>query len=115
MKKKLSISLLCILAIITQTASAKADVEKMNVAPNHSFEDDLAGIQTNVCVFGGWFPIGVVVQVLGQHTSSVEQFLVRNFSRRLNGQSEHIDLLAENSIKALRATVRRTDAELARR
>ena len=34
----------------------------MNVAPNPSFENDLTGIQTNVCVFGGWFPIGVVTE-----------------------------------------------------
>lgn len=39
-----------------------AESEKMNVAPNPSFEDDLTGIQTNVCVFGGWFPIGVVTE-----------------------------------------------------
>jgi hypothetical protein len=39
-----------------------AGTEKMNVAPNPSFEDDLTGIQTNVCVFGGWFPIGVVTE-----------------------------------------------------
>ncbi|MEA3226103.1 MAG: cellulase N-terminal Ig-like domain-containing protein, partial [Planctomycetota bacterium] len=32
----------------------------MNLAPNTSFENDLARISTNVCVFGGWFPIGVV-------------------------------------------------------
>ncbi|MHC4568768.1 MAG: hypothetical protein ACYTE3_23780, partial [Planctomycetota bacterium] len=38
----------------------KAEDGKMNVAPNNSFESDLAGINTNVCVFGGWFPIGVV-------------------------------------------------------
>ena len=37
-----------------------ADDEKMNVAPNGSFENDLTGINTNTCVFGGWFPIGVV-------------------------------------------------------
>lgn len=60
MEKTLSVSLLCILTFITQTASAKVDKEKMNVAPNPSFEDDLAGIKTNVCVFGGWFPIGIV-------------------------------------------------------
>ncbi len=35
---------------------------KMNIAPNPSFEDDLTGIETNVCVFGGWFPIGVVTE-----------------------------------------------------
>jgi Glycosyl hydrolase family 9/Cellulase N-terminal ig-like domain len=39
-----------------------AEGEKMNVAPNPSFEDDLTDIQTNVCVFGGWFPIGVVTE-----------------------------------------------------
>ncbi|MEJ2700990.1 MAG: glycoside hydrolase family 9 protein [Sedimentisphaerales bacterium] len=61
MKKTLSVSLLCILTILTQTASAKMDAKKMNVAPNPSFENDLAGIKTNVCVFGGWFPIGVVM------------------------------------------------------
>ena len=60
MKRTLSISLLCILAVITQAASGKTNAEKMNVAPNPSFEEDLAGIKTNVCVFGGWFPIGVV-------------------------------------------------------
>ena len=37
-----------------------AENEKMNVAPNLSFENDLTGIDTNTCVFGGWFPIGVV-------------------------------------------------------
>ncbi len=42
------------------TSQVKADPERMNVAPNHSFEDDLTNIKTNVCVFGGWFPIGVV-------------------------------------------------------
>ncbi len=39
---------------------AKAEDGKMNVAPNASFENDLTGIDTNVCVFGGWYPIGVV-------------------------------------------------------
>jgi endoglucanase len=38
----------------------KAETPRMNLAPNHSFENDLTGIKTNVCVFGGWFPIGVV-------------------------------------------------------
>jgi len=38
----------------------KADLAKINSAPNHSFEDDLTQIHTNVCVFGGWFPVGVV-------------------------------------------------------
>ena len=37
-----------------------AEDGKMNVAPNDSFENDLTGINTNTCVFGGWFPIGVV-------------------------------------------------------
>jgi len=44
-------------------ALAMAQAErKMNVAPNPSFENDLSGIETNVCVFGGWFPIGVVTE-----------------------------------------------------
>ncbi len=34
--------------------------EKINLAPNPSFERDLSAIKTNVCVFGGWFPVGVV-------------------------------------------------------
>ncbi|MHC4326232.1 MAG: glycoside hydrolase family 9 protein, partial [Planctomycetota bacterium] len=34
----------------------------MNVAPNYSFENDLTNIKTNTCVFGGWFPIGVVTE-----------------------------------------------------
>ncbi|MHC4295660.1 MAG: glycoside hydrolase family 9 protein [Planctomycetota bacterium] len=34
----------------------------MNLAPNESFENDLTGINTNTCVFGGWFPIGVVTE-----------------------------------------------------
>jgi hypothetical protein len=62
MKKTLSMSLIGILALITQMAFAKANAEKMNVAPNPSFENDLTGIKTNVCVFGGWFPIGVVTE-----------------------------------------------------
>ena len=45
-------------------AMAQAE-KKMNVAPNPSFEDDLSGIETNVCVFGGWFPIGVVTAFVG--------------------------------------------------
>ncbi|MHC4568788.1 MAG: glycoside hydrolase family 9 protein [Planctomycetota bacterium] len=39
---------------------ARAENGKMNVAPNASFESDLTGISTNTCVFGGWFPIGVM-------------------------------------------------------
>ncbi len=50
-----------IVGIITgQPAKAKADTAKMNVAPNPSFEADLTKIETNTCVFGGWFPIGIV-------------------------------------------------------
>ncbi|MCP4455777.1 MAG: hypothetical protein GY809_30325, partial [Planctomycetes bacterium] len=37
-----------------------ARAEKINLAPNPSFERDLTAIETNVCVFGGWFPKGVV-------------------------------------------------------
>lgn len=40
----------------------EAKEQKMNVAPNHSFENDLTSIKTNTCVFGGWFPIDVVTQ-----------------------------------------------------
>jgi hypothetical protein len=43
-------------------SQVKAEAEKMNVAPNHSFEKDLTKIKTNVCVFGGWFPVGVVTE-----------------------------------------------------
>ena len=39
---------------------ANPDTEKLNLAPNPSFEKDLTGIKTNTCVYGGWFPIGVV-------------------------------------------------------
>lgn len=56
MNKPLSI----ILAILIQISFVKANTEKMNIAPNPSFEDDLTGIETNVCVYGGWFPIGIV-------------------------------------------------------
>lgn len=48
--------------ISTPPAEAKADIGKMNVAPNRSFEADLTKIETNICVFGGWFPIGVVTE-----------------------------------------------------
>ena len=44
------------------SAPAKAGTEKMNISPNSSFEDDLTDIKTNVCVFGGWFPIGIVTE-----------------------------------------------------
>ncbi|UCD51792.1 MAG: glycoside hydrolase family 9 protein [Phycisphaerales bacterium] len=43
-------------------AVTAAETEKINVAPNPSFENDLTGIETNVCVFGGWFPLGVVTE-----------------------------------------------------
>ncbi|MBN2316862.1 MAG: glycoside hydrolase family 9 protein [Sedimentisphaerales bacterium] len=62
MKRTRSILLIGILATITQTAPANANTEQLNIAPNPSFEDDLTGIKTNVCVFGGWFPIGVVTE-----------------------------------------------------
>jgi len=39
-----------------------AEEQKMNVAPNYSFENDLTNIKTNTCVFGGWFPIDVVTE-----------------------------------------------------
>jgi len=40
----------------------RAEPEKMNIAPNHSFENDLTKINTNLCNYGGWFPIGVVTE-----------------------------------------------------
>ena len=47
---------------VISTSMAKAKSEKMNVAPNYSFENDLTKTQTNLCNFGGWFPIGVVTE-----------------------------------------------------
>ena len=44
------------------TSKVKAESEKMNIAPNYSFENDLTKIKTNLCNFGGWFPIGVVTE-----------------------------------------------------
>ena len=41
---------------------AKAKSDKMNIAPNYSFENDLTKIKTNLCNYGGWFPIGVVTE-----------------------------------------------------
>ncbi|MHC4728395.1 MAG: glycoside hydrolase family 9 protein, partial [Planctomycetota bacterium] len=45
-----------------QTSQVKAESEKMNITPNYSFENDLSKIKTNLCNFGGWFPIGVVTE-----------------------------------------------------
>ncbi len=67
-------------ALVLQTAifscvlppGVQADLAKMNVAPNHSFEDDLTRIRTNVCVFGGWFPIGIVTTDGSSEISTVE-------------------------------------------
>lgn len=52
--------------------STEAKEQKMNVAPNSSFENDLTNIKTNTCVFGGWFPIGVVTQDGGSEITIVE-------------------------------------------
>ncbi len=62
----------CVLGIFVIVVSAcfllflpsqvKAETGKMNVSPNSSFENDLTNIKTNICVFGGWFPIGVVTE-----------------------------------------------------
>ncbi len=41
-------------------ASGYLYAQKLNPAPNPSFEDDLGGIKSKLCVFGGWFPIGAV-------------------------------------------------------
>ena len=63
MNRKLPAGLALILAVffaLLLTNPARAEDEKLNVAPNDSFENDLTGISTNTCVFGGWFPIGVV-------------------------------------------------------
>ena len=45
---------------------------KLNIAPNASFENDLAGIDTNVCVFGGWYPMGVVTDDGGSEMEIVD-------------------------------------------
>jgi len=55
------IFLFTIISFIPQSI-VKAETEKMNVAPNYSFENDLTTIKTNLCNFGGWFPIGVVTE-----------------------------------------------------
>lgn len=59
-----------------------AESEKMNVAPNPSFENDLTGIETNVCVFGGWFPIGVVTED-GRSEIRIVEELARTGQRSL--------------------------------
>jgi hypothetical protein len=51
---------LFIIAQMTFAFPWATGAEKINLAPNPSFEKDLSTIRTNVCVFGGWFPIGVV-------------------------------------------------------
>lgn len=75
-EEKLSVNLLirqrCLLLILVTVLSVcflfflpsqtKAETGKMNVSPNSSFENDLTNIKTNVCIFGGWFPIGVVTE-----------------------------------------------------
>jgi hypothetical protein len=43
-------------------SQVSAEPGKMNLAPNHSFEHDLSKIETKLCNFGGWFPIGVMTQ-----------------------------------------------------
>ena len=43
-------------------SQVRAESEKMNIAPNYSFENDLTKIKTNLCNYGGWFPIGVVTE-----------------------------------------------------
>lgn len=50
-------------AVLVFTASCvwgKSDTPKLNLAPNHSFEADLSKIKSNLCVYGGWFPVGIV-------------------------------------------------------
>ncbi|MHC4626306.1 MAG: cellulase N-terminal Ig-like domain-containing protein, partial [Planctomycetota bacterium] len=53
---------LAVLLPLLMSHPLRADDEKMSIAPNGSFENDLTGINTNTCVFGGWFPIGVVTE-----------------------------------------------------
>ena len=63
MNRLLPTGLASALVIFCQLAlpqHARAGDAKLNVAPNDSFENDLTGISTNTCVFGGWFPIGIV-------------------------------------------------------
>ena len=63
MNRKLSARLVLAFAVffsLVLSYRARAEDGKMNIAPNDSFESDLTGINTNTCVFGGWFPIGVV-------------------------------------------------------
>lgn len=63
---KLTLALTTIFHIIfvsfISPSQVRAASEKMNVAPNYSFENDLTKIKTNLCNYGGWFPIGVVTE-----------------------------------------------------
>lgn len=58
------------------TSLAKTESEKTNIAPNCSFENDLTKTKTNLCNFGGWFPIGVVTE-----DSSSEIRIVKDIAR----------------------------------
>ncbi|MHC4244156.1 MAG: cellulase N-terminal Ig-like domain-containing protein, partial [Planctomycetota bacterium] len=60
----LLLSVIFLFTIISSipTSLAKAKSEKMNIAPNYSFENDLTTIKTNLCNYGGWFPMGVVTE-----------------------------------------------------
>src|SRR5210317_729438 len=60
-KLTLFLSVIFLFTIIP-TSPAKAESEKMNIAPNYSFENDLTKTKTNLCNHGGWFPIGVVTE-----------------------------------------------------
>ncbi len=70
MNSSLSTSLTLVLPIVFQTtfipfilpSQVKAEPQKINIAPNPSFENDLTRIKTNLCIFGGWFPVGVVTK-----------------------------------------------------
>ena len=61
-----------ILTPLILLSQANAEPAKMNVAPNYSFENDLTKIKTKLCVFGGWFPIGVVTEDGGSEIIIVE-------------------------------------------
>jgi len=66
------VTLLIASNLLTPPAEVRAETGKMNVAPNPSFEADLTKIETNTCVFGGWFPIGIVTEDGGSEIRIVE-------------------------------------------
>ncbi|MCP4259251.1 MAG: hypothetical protein GY774_17340 [Planctomycetes bacterium] len=65
-----------------QPSQAQAESEKMNIAPNYSFENDLTKTKTNLCNFGGWFPIGVVTED-GSSEMRIVEDIVRTGTKSL--------------------------------